>query len=205
MRYLIPLKCGILMLAFMLVFMLRFMLVFMLLVTNVFANVKENTSYQKYPVQQQGDMTLLQALNNSSPVREAGNIYHAYTKWNIRWQFMWNQLPSGMCDISSVTTSLEVKMTLPEFAGGNRAFNTQFNQYLSALVLHENGHKKIGRETANTIDRLILNMPRSTSCKKLESDANQLAMNEIERAKKLEIEYDQSTEHGCTQGACLIR
>jgi predicted secreted Zn-dependent protease len=173
--------------------------------TSAFGAVTEATTRQLYAVHQQSGVSLLVALNNASLVRDAGKIYHAYTEWEVRWSFGWNTSPTGMCEITSVATTLTVKMTLPELKTSTLAGSAEFQKYFPALLRHEEGHRKIGQDAASAADRAIFNLRPMSSCKELERVANRAGMEILERAKRVEIEYDISTEHGCTQGACLAR
>lgn len=148
---------------------------------------------------------MLSALNSASPVREAGKIYHAYTGWGVRWRFWWNTLPTGMCEISAVTTTLTVKMTLPDLRTSTQADSAKFARYFAALVQHEEGHRKIAKDAAYAVDKAILSHRPLPDCRLLEAAANRAAMDALERAAQVEKEYDRSTQFGCTQGACLGR
>jgi predicted secreted Zn-dependent protease len=172
---------------------------------SAFGDVTETITRQPYEVHQQSGVSLLVALNNASPVHDAGKIYHAYTGWEVRWRFMWNTSPAGMCEITSVATTLAVKMTLPELKTSTLAGSAEFQKYFPALLRHEEGHRKIGQDAAYAADRAISNLRPMSSCKELEREANRAGMEILERARRVEIEYDISTEHGCTQGACLAR
>ena len=47
-----------------------------------------------------------------SPVKENGKQHIAYTRWKVNWQFWWFDHGSS-CDISKVTTKLDITYTLP--------------------------------------------------------------------------------------------
>jgi len=164
---------------------------------------KENREW--YEVRQLAGTSLLNALNAASPVREMGRTFHAYTGWDIRWSFRWNTSAAGLCSITSVTTNLSVRMTLPRIVSSTSEGATEFGRYFPALLTHEQGHKAIAVEAANEVDRLIGNLRPAAKCQALEAQANRTGMAILESAKRKGVEYDARTEHGCTQGACLIR
>ncbi len=169
------------------------------------AGVSEQVEHRYYDVDQRPGETLLSALNTASPVRGGGRTVHAYTAWNVRWQFRWSAAPGGTCRITSVATRLAVTMTLPRLRSTDALAAADFRRYYPALLLHEDGHRNLARGVAQEIDRRIENLPPMERCADLEREANRLGHDLVEDAKQREIEYDRSTRQGCTQGACLAR
>jgi len=167
------------------------------------AGVSEQLEHRYYDVEPRPGETLLSALNAASPVRDGGRTFHAYTAWNVRWQFRWNAAPGGTCRIASVATQLAVTMTLPRLRAPQAPAAADFKRYFPALLLHEEGHRRLAREVAHEIDRTIERLPPMARCGDLESEANRRGHELIEAARAREIEYDRSTRQGCTQGACL--
>ena len=167
------------------------------------AGVSEQLQHRYYEVELRPGETLLSALNASSPVRDGGRTFHAYTAWDVRWQFRWNAAPGGTCRITSVTTRLAVTMTLPRLRVAHVPVAAEFKRYFTALLLHEEGHRQLAREVAHEIDRTIEQLPPMARCGDLEREANRRGHELMEAAKQREIEYDRSTRSGCTQGACL--
>ena len=168
-------------------------------------DVVEKEVREYYEARQLAGMSLLDALNSASPVQERGQTFHAYTAWDIRWNFKWQTSSAGLCEIASVTTSLSVKMTLPRLSIGTQEAVAQFNNYFPALVAHEQGHRQIALDAATQADRSIAGLRPMTDCQVLEKEANRTGLAVLESAKLREIEYDSTTKHGCTQGACLPR
>lgn len=167
------------------------------------AGVSEQVEHRYYDVDQRPGETLLAALNAASPVRDGGRAFHAYTAWNVRWQFRWNAAAGGTCRITSVTTRLAVTMTLPRLRSTDALAAADFRRYYPALLLHEEGHRSLARGVAQEIDRRIEALPPMERCADLEREANRLGHELLEDARQREVEYDRSTRQGCTQGACL--
>jgi predicted secreted Zn-dependent protease len=172
---------------------------------NSWGHVTESHSTQKYEVTQAPGTSLLQALNSASPIHRDGHVYHGHTSWNVHWSFQWNTLPNGMCAITSVNTTLTTITTLPQLRRPTGADSPEFDTYLSALIRHEEGHKQFGQNAANEIDSAITHLGPQPNCKSIESEANSAGRAILDRTREAEIEYDRSTKHGCTQGACLKR
>ena len=84
------------------------------------AGVSQQVEHRYYDVDQRPGESLLAALNGASPLRDGGRTFHAYTAWNVHWQFRWNAAPGGTCRIASVATRLAVAMTLPRLRSHRR-------------------------------------------------------------------------------------
>lgn len=179
--------------------------VFISAATSSIAHVVENEVREFYEVRQSAGTSLLDAIDYASPIRKNGRVFHGYPAWDIRWKFWWNNSTVGLCEITSVTTSLSVKMTLPKLTTGTPDAKNQFENYIRALVAHEQGHRKIGFDAASEADRLIAGLRPMTNCQDLEREANRTGNAVLDAAKRRDIEYDVKTNYGCKQGACLPR
>jgi len=138
-----------------------------------------------------------------TPVQQNGRQYAAHTKWNVSWQFWWLDGGSS-CEISGVTTELEVTFTLPRLKQTSSIPDSvlaQWDQYYAALFDHELGHKDLGSRAAIEIENQILNMAPRDSCEQLESDANEIGKSVIARYSGIEKDYDRTTSHGLKTGA----
>jgi predicted secreted Zn-dependent protease len=167
--------------------------------------VSEQIHYKDYPAEHRAGRTLLSALNEGSPIRQQGNIFHGYTSWRIEWRFRWWEESDGRCRITENRTRLLAEITLPKLATKDSEAMAAFTHYLSALRAHELTHVKIARDYAGRIDRGILNLPEMKSCRTLEDAANRLGHQLLQQATSEEKEMDKLTAHGRTQGAFLAR
>jgi predicted secreted Zn-dependent protease len=169
----------------------------------VAAEVTAAISYKTYAVDHKAGTPILRALNNASPIRENGEIFHGYTSWNIKWRFWWNQEPNGRCSFTRINTSLTSVITLPELVSSDQRASIVFSNYLDSLRQHELGHVEIARATARKIDDTIMTLPPMDSCPLLEQTANRLGQQLLEQARQEEQSYDRVTRHGRTQGAYM--
>ncbi|MCX7067297.1 MAG: DUF922 domain-containing protein [Methylococcales bacterium] len=167
------------------------------------AQVSENLVYTYYTATADTNSSLRESLNKATPIHVDDNPFHAYTKWNVKWNYRWFEQADGRCKITTVTTDLTSKITLPELVGATAEQTAVFDRYVSALRVHELGHYDIGRKTATAIESGILALPQMSSCKELESTANALGYQTLDNYKVIEKQYDASTNHGETQGASL--
>lgn len=169
---------------------------------HVQAEISETLDYSDYPVPGKDDASLGITLNESSPIRDAGLTYHAYTTWTVRWSYRWTE-STGYCQISEVATELHSNIKLPRLEGGSSALREQFEHYRDALHQHELGHYQIGRKAALEVDRELRALPIMANCQRLNATANRLAHQIVERYKAEERTYDLVTVHGSLQGARL--
>lgn len=169
------------------------------------AQVSEHLVYTYYTATADANSSLRETLNKATPIHIDDNPFHGYTKWNVKWHYRWIKQANGQCKITTVTTDVTGKITLPELLGATAEQIAAFNRYVSALRVHELGHYDIGRETATVIDNGILALPQMSSCKELEATANALGYQTLDDYKAREKQYDASTNHGETQGASLDR
>jgi predicted secreted Zn-dependent protease len=138
-----------------------------------------------------------------TPVYQNGKRYAAHTKWNVSWQFWW--LDKGnSCEITRVTTGLEVTYTLPRLKQTSSIPDSvvaQWDKYYVALFDHELGHKDVGSKAAIEIENKIYNMAPRNSCEQLESDANEIGKSVIAKYSRIDKDYDRTTNHGLNTGA----
>ncbi|PZQ25403.1 MAG: hypothetical protein DI559_19385, partial [Ectopseudomonas oleovorans] len=51
------------------------------------AEVQERLQEQYYDLQVASGESLSRTINQASPIRQNGQIYHAYTSWQVQWNF----------------------------------------------------------------------------------------------------------------------
>lgn len=177
-------------------------LVLTLMSVAVLADVQSKLDWQHYPVRINQAETLAQALDRSSPIRSRGLVYHATTDWQVQWRFWWQNANEG-CVIKRVRTEVSVQIQLPQLVAGTAAQQTEFADYLDALTLHEAGHQQLALDAAEAIDLALQQFPVAGSCAALETDANALGQQLLQRFREREYDYDRRTNHGQTQGAWM--
>jgi len=169
------------------------------------ADVDESLEYTYYVANADPARSLLSILDAASPIQEDGRIFHAYTTWQVKWDFRWLEKPDGTCKITGVSTGLTGNIQLPRLFGASFPQQEQFDKYLSALRVHELGHYNFGKEAAAEIDREIQSLPEKPGCKILAKTANDLADQVLSEYKEKGVKYDTSTGYGRLQGAWLDR
>lgn len=168
------------------------------------AEVVQEDTERPYTAPIAEGQSLRAALNAATPIRQDGKPFHAYTAWNVHWNFWWYSEANGRCRITRVRTRLTTTVQLPQLQGGTPAQQAVFERYARALRHHEQGHVQWGRDAAHAIDRGIAALPTAQDCAGLERQANALGQRLLAEHMARERDYDRSTGHGTTQGAQLL-
>ncbi len=160
-------------------------------------------NYDYYDIEGRTAAELREQMNIYGVAWTNGNIYDAYTGWDVKWNYRY-RLTDENCSIQSVTTTLTVEFRLPRwvnYASGTAALKKKWEAYMQSLRQHENGHKDIGVKAAVEIERSIAELESAETCDDLAERANQLGRRIISENAATESEYDAQTNFGESQGA----
>lgn len=172
----------------------------MLLSLVAMAEVSEQLDYSYYEVTDVNSVVDLRPqLNNASPVRHKGQIFHARTDWDVDWRFDWEQADDNRCAISDVRVSVDAVILLPSLTSEDAEAQRQFNDYVRLLQVHEQGHYMIAMQAANAIVRHLERL--HGPCEVIEDQANKLALVLLDEYTGREKLYDEVTHHGLQQDA----
>ena len=128
---------------------------------------------------------------------------HAYTRWYVEYGFRFSA-SGATCRIETLDVSVRTVFTLPRWADPRRAsqdLRTEWNRYLKAVLVHENGHRRLGEEAGARVFRRLDGF--EAACSEIERRVNELANSTIAEQRRREDRYDARTDHGRTQGARL--
>ncbi|WP_088891747.1 DUF922 domain-containing Zn-dependent protease [Leptolyngbya ohadii] len=160
--------------------------------------------YDFYPIDGRTADELRSQMLEYSPVKDAsGNSFDALTHWHIQWNFRFNRTRNS-CSARAVNTRLDVTFTMPQWKAAqpiSSALQSEWDEYMKALTLHEDGHKKNGVEAAQAVLQALKQLPPYSNCRDLEKAAQQTADRIITAHNQRDIDYDRATGHGRTQGA----
>ncbi len=160
--------------------------------------------YRYYPIAGSTAIALRSQMSQSGPVSQVEQIhYDANTDWYVRSSYNFVMRGNG-CTITSVNTNVDILFTLPKWTpptGASRSLKVQWQQYMAALQVHENGHKQHGVEAGQEITQTLRNLPAFASCQTLKTTANSYIQKIIKHYNQKDIDYDEITKHGVTQGA----
>ena len=158
----------------------------------------DEVTYTAYPGFGQ---SLRSALDDATPIREDGKIFHGHTTWDIRWSFQWWEEGDGRCRITENETQIDLVITMPELGSGSREIRQRFARFREALYTHEQGHADRARAAAQAIDEAIAALPEMDSCDELERRANATGRRLLAESDRGQKRYDRDTEHGRREGA----
>jgi len=129
--------------------------------------------------------------------------HDVYTSWFIRWTYP-DVVTDATCAVGPVEVSLSITYTLPQWdapPGAPVDLVEKWNAYLAALQLHEAGHKDIAVAAGNEIRKTLSALPAYPSCEELHRSGEAASQDVMDRYRLQEVQYDQQTDHGATQGA----
>jgi predicted secreted Zn-dependent protease len=143
-------------------------------------------------------------MHRFGPYHE-GRSFSAYTQYDVKWHYQYAS-KNGGCEITSQQVTVDTNSTYPHwlnYSAASPALQQRWDTFLANLKIHEHGHIEHGRLAANEIEAMLTELPAMQDCNILENAINQQADNILEKYKDQDIEYDQVTNHGVTQGATL--
>ena len=160
--------------------------------------------YRYYPITGTTMQALRSQMSQRGPIdRLSGKRYDANTDWTVTWQFRYHT-NGNQCAIQSAGSKVAVTITLPQWkppARVERSLVTEWNRYLSALHIHEDGHKNNGIAAASDVVKTLRQLPPAATCQHLSATASNAAKRVIQHYNRKDGKYDAVTHHGFTQGA----
>ncbi|HEX7953263.1 MAG TPA: DUF922 domain-containing protein [Burkholderiales bacterium] len=166
--------------------------------------VRLQTSY--YYIDGPSATVLAAQLDQMGPAGSGGVRYAGRTRWDIDWKFRHEQ-KGTVCSMTQVAVAVGIAQTMPKWRGeskGAPALKALWSRFIGALQRHENGHKEHGLQAGREIEAAVLATRPASNCEDLAASANAAAQAIIDKYKRLDEEYDRTTNHGRDQGATLL-
>ena len=126
-----------------------------------------------------------------------------YTAWKIDWSYRTETTESG-CRLHSFNVRTEITITVPRWTPPeNTDPQTKANwaAYISGLLAHEDGHKRIALAAANEVRSRVKQVASATTCGELDAAIKREADKAVEEFKRREKLYDERSDHGRKDGA----
>jgi len=158
-----------------------------------------------YQVQGNDSASIRNNINRLGPTGKSGKRFHAYTQWNIRWNYRWVE-SNRQCKINRVEVAVDIDILLPELvADDQQAASLQqgWDRYYQALQKHEHQHRDFGIAAAREMEQKLQTLDGWMDCDELEKTADQLANEVIDHYAEKEREFDRRTDHGAKDGVVL--
>lgn len=165
-------------------------------------NVKER--YQYYDIDGNSVDDLRKQMRNNGTRWNDGKIYAALTTWDIRYNYD-IQTEDGKCAVKSVKTDVDIVYHLPRRITNNAEdeLARTWDNYYERLKEHEYGHKELAVKAAGEINETLASLDRYSSRAELEREVKKAIQAKLSKLNQLQVEYDEHTNHGATQGAIL--
>ena len=139
---------------------------------------------------------------DQSPLSPDGKRRVGYTQADIRWQYEARER-KGKCRVVSVTVTLTVKTTLPQWQpppGASRALRERWTVFADALAAHEQGHSDIALTAAKRIEDALWRAPTPRTCTGYSARLDAMANELFDAATREQDAFDEATDHGALQG-----
>ena len=163
--------------------------------------VHSHTEKVYYDVEGDTPHALAVQLGQRGP-QARGKRYFGMTEWKVNAEYRWRERPGG-CSINDLTVRVEVQTHLPRWrrpAHASPSLRGAWSRFLLALDGHEEGHRVLAEEAAESIRRR-LGALRTATCERIETRAEREMMALLNEYERRNLAYDMETGHGRVQGA----
>lgn len=141
---------------------------------------------------------LIESCARDCPRDEHGRAVASLTTWSLDWT--WIRQPAEPCVVADVDVHLDIQVELPRWEAdpsADSALTAEWERYLDALRVHEEGHVALIRGLAARLEPAVT----AAGCDEARP-AGMAILNEIRSANTA---YDDITESGRLQGASFWR
>ncbi|KTD20563.1 Predicted secreted Zn-dependent protease [Legionella lansingensis] len=158
-----------------------------------------------YQISGNTEQALRQQLNQLGPTVN-NEHFDSKTTWHITWTYTWqfdNQLETT-CSIKDVSVSVKINTLFPQWIdqyNASPALKTKWNNYLTALQIHEQEHEYNGLKAAQEIEAALLQTSSMPSCEELQTKLETTAITILKQHHIWDQQFDLETNHGKNQGA----
>jgi predicted secreted Zn-dependent protease len=163
-----------------------------------------HTSY--YYIDGSSATRLAGQIEQKGPPGADGKRYPAQTKWNIQWKL--RHVQEGVsCNVKEAAVLVGVAQIMPRWRGeaqGSAALKARWQKFVEAVKRHEDVHKDNAIKAGKEIESALLAVKPHSNCEDLTASANAMAEEIVGKYRKLDEDYDRSTNFGRSQGATLI-
>lgn len=177
------------------------------------ASTPRNPVLDKYPVGISGRTSVIYYDVHGSSYDElradmrrlgpkvSGTSFVGETRSPMQWSWRAETTGPSSCVIQDVRVSMNAQILLPRWTpppGADSALVAEWKRFITALEVHEAGHKDISARAGNEIMERLRGM--SGPCSQISMRAGDIARSITDRARDEQANYDARTRHGLTQG-----
>lgn len=160
-------------------------------------------NYVYYEISGSTENELRHQMDRFGPADERQVQHDAYTDWYVDWSYPTREI-NGNCATGSITVTVTITHTFPKWdipPDVSQELVEKWDEYLKDLQAHEAGHKQISLDASHEILQRLNNLSVYPSCAELERVADTTGQNILDEFRQKEVDYDQTTMHGESQGA----
>jgi len=131
-----------------------------------------------------------------------GQQFFGLTEWEMSAGYLPAEVEDG-CAIDDLTVQVAIKTHLPRWpsdAVASEALSGAWKRFITALDEHEQGHRVLAEEAAETVRHRLLAISAPT-CDRLDGVARREMAVVMQEYERRQLAYDAETGHGRTQGA----
>jgi len=137
----------------------------------LWAQVKQNISYDYYPVTPQPGRSLYHQLYEDTPLREreSGKKITGQATWSLKYERNIKEISKGKCRLDSYKVFSTCNISLPKLMSNDPKLRRDFNAYMTAYLHdHEMTHCKIAADYANRLHAEFKALP-TMDCQEINS------------------------------------
>jgi predicted secreted Zn-dependent protease len=141
-------------------------------------------------------------MNVKGPIGQGGKRVDGHTHWHVAWSYRYAPAAGG-CKVTELSVTVTSTITLPRWAAhsADNALIRKWQNYATALRVHEEGHHSHGVRAAEEIRLLRHSINTPDGCSTFERRFESEATSILEKYRRADASYDADTKHGRTQGA----
>lgn len=164
-----------------------------------------NEKYRFYDVKGQSAAEIRKEMSRNGTKWNDGRTYAALTSWDIRYRYDVIS-ENGMYRISSASTDIDVVINMPRWKPEQQPLKElaeEWERYYRILDEHETGHRDLAVKAAGEINTILAGLGSFHSRAELDREAKKQAQEKLKQMNRIQVEYDEHTNHGIKQGAAL--
>lgn len=156
----------------------------------------------EYPVTGGDEAAIGRSIDARGPRSSTGRPLATFFRWGMESSYTW-QATEGGCAMREVEIRVTASVTMPRWEpppGAPTPLVASWNRYVTALHVHEEGHRDHVLRAATELRRELMRLERD-NCSFMLGDAEELHDRILREWKRVDMEYEIETENGRTQGA----
>lgn len=166
------------------------------------AAVSVTEQVELYAVDGKDLSAVIAEMNRIGPQSDDGQRRWGITRYRLGWQFRHRRGESG-CRAEPLTVELNLETVLPSWRQRDKATPDQQANWAvlsRALAAHEEGHARIARQCANTLQQTLDKRAQAPDCEQLRQQLSKAGEASLDACDARHADYDLRTRNGYLQG-----